>query len=78
MGHKSVGLVFAPALKALADTASRMSSAVTTGIMAPPVPSRLALESRKKMAVPEGTAKFREETSKKQTMRRTALLRCTS
>jgi hypothetical protein len=34
--------------------------------------------SREKMAVPEGTAKFREETSKKQTMRRTALLRCTN
>jgi hypothetical protein len=32
----------------------------------------------RKKAVPEGTAKFREETSKKQTMRRTALLRCTN
>jgi hypothetical protein len=55
-----------------------MSSTVTTGIVAPPVPFRLAREPREKMAVPEGTAKFREETSKKQTMRRTALLRCTS
>jgi hypothetical protein len=31
----------------------------------------------KKVAAPRSAAKFREETSKKQTTRRTALLRCT-